>query len=91
MFWLGINFYDPIKRESGYETAHDATKIQKKEYFDRNISEISIDIAYLALGILQVGHISIGAYDIYSLVFFVVVFFTLIFDDNFFIFNVSKM
>ena len=35
-------------------------RIEKKQYFDRNISDISIEIIYIVLGILQVGHISIG-------------------------------
>ena len=38
-------------------------RIEKKQYFDRNISDISIELIYFVLGILQVGHISIGIYD----------------------------
>ena len=35
-------------------------RIEKKQYFDQNISDISIEIIYFVLGILQVGHIPIG-------------------------------
>ena len=35
-------------------------RIEKKQYFDRNITDTSIEIIYFVLGILQVGHISIG-------------------------------
>ena len=35
-------------------------RIEKKQYFDRNISDISIELIYFVLGVLQVGHISIG-------------------------------
>ena len=30
-------------------------RIEKKQYFDRNISDISIELIYFILGILQVG------------------------------------
>ena len=38
-------------------------RIKKKLYFYRNILDISIDITYIVLGILQVWHISICIYN----------------------------
>ena len=35
-------------------------RIEKKQYFDLNITDISIEVIYFVLGILQEGHISIS-------------------------------
>ena len=35
-------------------------RIEKKQYFDRNITDTLIEIIYFVLGIIKVGHISIG-------------------------------
>ena len=68
--WLfvGLNYFYQIQIcalcANRYDTAHDAAKTTcadwEKQYFDRNITDISIEIIYFVLGILQMGHISFG-------------------------------
>ena len=61
-FFVGINGFFRIQNfalcANRYETAHDARKTTcadwEKQYFDRNMWDMSIDITYCVLDILQV-------------------------------------
>ena len=63
-FFVGINGFFRIQKfalcANRYKTAHDARKTmcadgKKKQYFNRNIWDMSIDITYFVLDILRVG------------------------------------
>ena len=61
--FVGINCFFRIQKfalcANRYETAHHARKTtcadEEKQYFDQNIWDMSIGIAYFVLDILQVG------------------------------------